>query len=341
MKRNKICLWLLPLVFVACGPSAQTREKQPVLVQTETVSTQAEDAEGTIYVGVVEENQTTIASYTSAGTLRRVAVSEGQAVSRGQLIAELDDTQARHMLGAAEAQSRQAEDALKRYQLLHDEGSMTEAQWVEVQSKVDQARSQLAIARRNVADCRLLAPVSGIVGKRFLSSGETAMPSEPVVSILDISSVKVKIAVPEREMKNLTPATATTVSVEATGREYPGGRIEKGVQADAMTHTYDVRVCVNNKDRELLPGMVAKVSVRNEGVRRESYIIPLTAVQKRAEGGLFVWTVGADSTVHRTPVTIGQTTGNRIEIQSGLAEGQRVVTEGYQKLSEGTKTRFQ
>lgn len=338
MKRNKICLWLLPLVFVACGPSTQTREKQPVHVTTEAVGVQTEEIEGITYVGVVEENQATIASYTSAGTLRRVAVSEGQAVSRGQLIAELDDTQARNMLATAEAQNRQAEDALKRSQLLHDEGSMTDAQWVEVQSKVDQARSQLAIARRNVSDCRLLAPVSGIVGKRYLSSGETALPSQPVVSILDISSVKVKIAVPEREMKNIKATSPTAISVEATGRDYLGGRIEKGVQADAMTHTYDVRVCVNNTGRELLPGMVAKVKVRNEGVKNERYNIPLTAVQKRADGSLFVWTVGADSAAHRTTVTIGQTVGNRIEILSGLTEGQRVVTEGYQKLSEGTKT---
>ena len=62
-------------------------------------------------------------------------------------------------------------------------------------------------------------------------------------------------------------------------------------------------------------------------------------MQKRADGTLFVWTVDKDSTAHRTAVTIGATVGNRVEILSGLTEGQRVVTEGYQKLSEGTKTR--
>ena len=342
MKATRHIYWLLPLLMTACGQKAEQREKQPIRVQTEVVQSNAQTAEGRTYVGVVEENQATVVSYTTMGTLKRVAVSEGQAVGRGQLIAELDDTQARNMLAAAEAQNRQAEDALTRYKLLHDEGSMTEAQWVEVQSKVDQARSELAIARRNVADSRLEAPVSGIVGKRFMQAGETALPSQPVVSILDISSVKVKIAVPEREMAAFSSHTPTAVHVEAIGRTFQGGTVEKGVQADAMTHTYDVRIRVSNPHRELLPGMVAKVEVKDAGESTEAdsshVLVPLTAVQRRADGTLFVWTVGKDNTAHRATVSTGNTAGNRIEILSGLSDGQRVVTEGYQKLSEGTKT---
>lgn len=343
---KKFFMMLLSAALLcSCSVKQEEKTKAPTRVVTELVAAQGPCVENRTYVGVVEENTATIVSYTTMGTLKRVCVSEGQVVGRGQLIAELDDTQARNMLAAAEAQSRQAEDALQRYKLLHDEGSMTEAQWVEVQSKVDQSRSELAIARRNVADCQLIAPVGGIVGKRYLAAGETALPSQPVVSILDISSVKVKIAVPEREMKDLTSKTPTTISVEAIGRDYQGGLIEKGVQADALTHTYDVRVRVDNKGRELLPGMVAKVLVKNERVTGDKSeaenalcSLPLTAVQKRADGTLFVWTVTKDGTAHRTTVTIGATVGNRVEILSGLTDGQNVVTEGYQKLSEGIKT---
>ncbi len=349
MKTKGFFVALAALLMVACGQQSGPKEKQPIRVTVETVQSNAPGGEGRTYVGVVEENQATIVSYTSMGTLKLVCVSEGQAVGQGQLIAELDDTQARNLLATAEAQSRQAEDALVRYKLLHDEGAMTEAQWVEVQSKVDQARSQLAVAQRNVEDCRLTAPVGGIIGKRYLAAGETALPSQPIVSILDISSVKVKMAVPEGEMKDIKSSTPTTISVEAIGRSYQGGLIEKGVQADALTHTYDVRVRVDNKDRELLPGMVATVSLKNEKIRmkneklgekNEEFSLPITAVQKRADGTLFVWTVAKDSTAHRTTVTIGATMGNRVEILSGLTDGQRVVTEGYQKLSEGTTVRL-
>ena len=84
--------------------------------------------------------------------------------------------------------------------MLHDNGSLPEATWVEIQSKVAQAKSQLEVARKNVNDCRLTAPVSGIVGKKLIGIGETALPSQAVVNILDISTVKVKVAVPEAEI---------------------------------------------------------------------------------------------------------------------------------------------
>ena len=72
-------------------------------------------------------------------------------------------------------------------------------------------------------------------------------------------------------------------------------------------------------------------------MKNEELKVPVTAVQKTADGSLFVWTVAKDSTAHRTKVNIGATTGNNVAVANGLEMGQRVVTEGYQKLSEGTK----
>jgi len=267
-----------------------------------------------------------------------VLVSEGQAVGRGQLIAEMDDTQARNLLSGAEAAMTQANDALERYKMLHDAGSLPEVQWVEVQSKVAQARSQLEVARKNLDDCRLTAPVSGIIGKKLVRAGETALPSQAVVTIFDISSVKVKVAVPENEINGISASTPSTIVVEAAQVKVRGGKIEKGIQADALTHTYDVRINVENGNRKLLPGMVASVKFiveGSQGITGKS--LPVTAVQKAADGSLFVWTVAADSTAHRAKVNIGANHGNHVAIIDGVSMGQRIVTEGYQKLSEGTR----
>ena len=293
------------------------------------------------YVGIVEEREGTAVSFTSMGVVKRVLVSEGQSVSRGQLIAEMDDTQARNLLSGAEAAMAQANDALERYKMLHDNGSLPEVQWVEIQSKVAQAMSQLEIAKKNLADCRLTAPVSGIVGKKMIRAGETALPSQAVVTILDISSVKVRVSVPEAEISTITPSTPSTINVEAAQTTVSGGRIEKGVQADALTHTYEVRISVQNADRKLLPGMVASVAfAAAPSEHAEQVMLPITTVQKKTDGSLFVWAVANDSTAHRIAVTAGLTHGNRMVITSGIESGQRIVTEGYQKLSEGTKVVF-
>jgi multidrug efflux pump subunit AcrA (membrane-fusion protein) len=99
-----------------------------------------------------------------------------------------------------------------------------------------------------------------------------------------------------------------------------------------------VRINVQNAGRKLLPGMVASVKFIAEGSQSISAkSLPVTTVQKAADGSLFVWTVAKDSTAHRSKVSIGETNGNHVAIKDGLDMGQRVVTEGYQKLSEGTK----
>lgn len=322
----------------SCGQKKEQSEKAPTRVKTQVVSPGLVDNAQT-YVGIIEESEATAVSFTGMGVVKRMLVNEGQAVSRGQLIAEMDDTQARNLLTGAEAQMAQANDALERFKMLHDNGSLPEVQWVEIQSKVAQAKSQLEVAKKNLADCRLTAPVGGIIGKKLVGAGETALPSQAVVNILDISTVKVKVSVPEAEIGSIHVNTPTSIKVEAIDGSYQGGRIEKGVEADALTHTYDIRINVANNGRKLLPGMVASVRFVSEGSQAiSSKMIPVTTVQKKADGSLFVWTVDQKKkTAHRNIVTIGQTQGNYVHVVDGLNMGDRVVTEGYQKLSEGTK----
>ena len=246
---KKVFLMLLSVILLSsCGGKKEPNVKAPTRVKTQVVSPDMVDNAQT-YVGIVEEREATAVSFTGMGVVKRMLVNEGQAVSKGQLIAEMDDTQARNLLSGAEAQMTQANDVLERYKMLHDNGKM-------------------------------------------IGAGETAMPSQAVVSILDISTVKVKVAVPEAEVGGINASTPTSIKVEAINESYHGGQIEKGVQADALTHTYDIRINVANGDRKLLPGMVANVRFVSDGSQAiGSKMIPVTAVQKKADGSLFVWTV--------------------------------------------------
>ena len=354
----------MALISTSCGKTKTEEKKAPIRVKTETTSA-AGTYSGENYVGVVEEITSTAVSFTSMGVVRRMLVSEGQLVSRGQLLAELDPTSMDNSVEAAKAttsqahdmvtQARntyaQAKDAYDRMKLLHDNGSLPEIKWIEAETRLKQAETALStaesgvrsatatekIVKKNLADTRLYAPVSGIIGRKQVGAGETALPSQSVVTILDISSVKVKVSVPEKEMSHITPYTPSRIVVDAIDRHVNGGRIEKGVQADALTHTYDIHIHVANPDRKLLPGMVANVTLGSGDFSQSSITLPVTSVQKRSDGTLFVWTVANDSTAHRTPVSIGHPVGNRVSITQGLHYDQRVVVEGYQKLSEGTK----
>ncbi len=319
--------------LTACGGQPSERPVEPLAVETEEVSA-ASGLSCRKYVGVVEALSSTSVSFTGSGLLTRVCVEEGERVRAGALIAETDPTQSKNLLAAAEAQMKQANDVLARMQQLHDNGSLAEMKWVETTSRVEQAQAQLALAKKSLADCRVYAPVSGVVGKDVKRVGETVLPALPVASILNINQVKVVVSVPEKEIALFTAHTPTTISVEALGgKTFEGGVITKGVEADDMTHTYDVKILLPNADHLLLPGMVCEVTCQ---MRAEGEIsVPITAVQKNARGEQFVWTVKGDK-AHRTVVTTGRAAGNRIAIEAGVEAGDSVVTEGYQKLSEGT-----
>ena len=362
--RTVVALLTVMLMGMSCSDQKTKDMKAPIRVKTETTTTSGTQG-GDTYVGIVEEREATAVSFTSMGVVRRMLVDEGQMVSRGQLLAELDPTsmtnsmeaakastsQAHDMVDQARSTYNQAKDAYDRLQLLHDNGSLPEIKWIEAETRLRQAEAALRTADsgvrsanaaeriigKNLADTRLYAPVSGIIGRKQVGAGETALPSQAVVSILDISSVKVKVSIPEQEMSTINAHTPSYIEVKAADRHINGGRIEKGVQADALTHTYDIRIHVPNPDRKLLPGMVANVRLHTGGAHESAITLPLTSIQKKSDGTLFVWTVAADSTAHRTPVGIGQAVGNRVVIDHGLHYEQRVVTEGYQKLSEGTK----
>ncbi|MBO4613060.1 MAG: efflux RND transporter periplasmic adaptor subunit [Bacteroidaceae bacterium] len=343
------------MLFCACRTKQEKTEEETLAVVVERV-TPSSDVAQIPYVGVVEEESSTTVSFTGMAVLQTMTVSEGQAVKKGQLLAVIDETQARNTLATTKAALDQAKDAYERMKLLHDNQSLADMKWVEVESKVQQAQSAYDMAKKNLDDCRIYAPVSGVVGTKIMSVGETVLPTEPVLTILSIDRVKVRVAIPEREIAGITAGTATQITVDALGDEvFQGGKIEKGVSADPLTHTYDIRITVPNPGHKLLPGMVARVKMRNgviakrlrseeeqenEKMRNEGVVtLPVKAVQQATDKTLFVW-VPKDGKAHRTPVTIGQTVGNRVVIESGLQEGDQVIVEGYQKVGEGTPVKY-
>ena len=337
MKKN-VLFTLIAVAMITlstgCGNQEEkTKNAAPMSVRSEVVHPSS-DAGTKNYIGIVEEELAISVAFTGSGTISKVCVSEGQTVRKGQLIAELDKTQAENMLVMAKAQMEQANYAYKRLKQLHDNNSLPEMEWVEVQSKVQQAEASLDMAKKSLEDCSVYAPQNGIIGKGVMNVGEVVLPALPVAKILVIDNVKVRTSIPEKEIAGITSASASQITLDAlTGQTFAGGKIEKCIDANNSTHTYDIKVNVKNSERQLLPGMVAHVQI-HQATPLEVITVPITSVRKNANGEYFVWT-NKGGKAHRTTVTTGNATGNRIVVLTGLQQGDVVITEGYQKLSEG------
>lgn len=332
------CLLALLTILTSCSDRKAPVQMTMQKVTTEIV-TRSENAIQRPYVGVVEEEAGAAISFQVAGKIEKIHVREGQHVRKGECLAQLDDRSAKDLLEAASATLAQAKDGHARVKQMYEGESMPEIKMVEVNTKLQQAQSTYNIARKNHEDCMIYAPFDGVIGKKVLSVGETAIPGQTAMTLLQIDRVKVKFAVPEMEISGLNPSCHSEIRVAAlNNRSYKGESLEKGVVANPITRTYDSRVVLPNPDKELLPGMVCSVNITTDDTARVT--LPLKAVQKDGNGQLFVWGITGNNTAKRVPVSVGATVGNRIIITDGLAEGSRVITGGYQKISEGSKITF-
>lgn len=333
MKRT--ILLLLPTLAIGCASRENVRTADPIRVET-LVAAPVPDADARMYIGTIEEQTSVALSFPLGGTLAQLTVDEGSRVERGTMLAALDSSSARRTFDAAAATLDQAKDACARLKQLYDAESLPEIQWIEAQTRLRQAESACGIARKNLDDCILTAPFSGVIGARRAEAGETVLPGVPVVTLLRIGTVKVRFPVPEQEIARIGSTSRVRVVVPALDeRAFPAGKIEKGAVANPAAHTYDVRASLDNPGGELLPGMVCRVEV-SSAAAAEQIVLPLSAVQQAGDGSRFVWKVRGDSVV-RTQVAAGRLVRDGIVLDAGVAAGDRIVVGGMQKIGEGSK----
>lgn len=338
MKEKTLLAVLAVIMLSGCGGKKAETSETPVKVKTMTVGT-ASTLQGQTYTGTIEEENGSMLSFAAMGTVESINVQEGQFVSKGQLIGVVNATSARNAHAAAVAAKEQALDAQKRMKMLHDNGSLPEIKWVETQTQVRQATANEQIARKSLSDTRLYAPYSGYIVQKLVESGANVGPGVPVVRLVRIDRVKVKISVPEEEIGSFSDGMGLRVAVSALNNKVFEGRVtEKNVSADALSRSYDVKAIINNPRHELLPGMIAEVATEGSasGSVAQQIALPAGLIQLDADNKTFVWTV-AGGKAKKTYINIGENIGDKVAVTDGLRPGDKVITEGQQKVSTGMK----
>ena len=341
-----LCCLLLLSCGRKTGKSAQT--VAPIPVQVQVVGEQTSVAQHT-YVGTIEEERRVPLSVETGGQVLEVACRMGERVQKGEVLLRVDSASAIDAREAARATLRQAEDAYRRVTEVHGAGGVTEQQLIEVETKLAQARSMAAMADRRVENCVLRSPSDGVVGEVHVVEGQMLSPMTPAMTLYIVDRLYVTFSVSESEVAEIAvgdmgsmevPAIEQGAKLVPTYREsqepstsFPVRVVEKGMKANALSHAYPVRAEVLKK-RLLLPGMVGKV--RMQGQQSEGVVIPAACVQVTTEGKS-VWVVQEDSTAVRRLIQIGQYVPNGVLVTDGLQTGDRVVTDGFQKLYKGAK----
>ena len=288
------------------------------------------------YVGTVEESSAVSLSFSTMGTVERVFVSEGEKVSKGQLLAALNNNSAQNAYDVAKSTLYQAQDAYNRLKPMHDKGSITDVKFVDVETGLEKAKSMEAIAKKNVEDCKLYAPISGVIAKRSIEEGVNVMPSLSAFKLVSINEVNINVSVPENEIGSIQTGQQAKITVPAVDNsEYKGVVDKKGVEANPVSHTYSLKIKTANPKLELMPGMVCKVFLQDDKDNsNRQIIIPNKCVQISPDNKPFVW-LADGNTAKRRFVTVGSLSDYGIIIENGLSEGDKLIVEGFDKISEG------
>jgi membrane fusion protein (multidrug efflux system) len=286
--------------------------------------------------GEVEGRSTVNVGFKVAGVVASVPVDEGDAVTAGAVLAELETDAYQLGLQAASATADLARDALTRARQLNQERSIPAAELVKAETSARQAEAGEGIARKNLADTRLVSPLAGVVARRGVQPGEGVGAGMPVFTIIAVDPVQVRVGVPEAEIGRIRQNQQATISIPALAGQSFDGRVRVvGVAADPLSRTYVVRVSVPNPNRLLRPGMIAEVRI-HDGGEVNALTLPGEAIVRDPAGLPLVYVFdAAEGRVHARTVTVGSVYGREVEITSGLEGDEQVVVGGQHRLRTG------
>jgi len=309
-------------------------------------------------LGTITPTATVTVKTQISGQLTQIAFTEGQTVQKGDLLAVIDPRPYELALEQAQGQQlkdqallKQAQTDLARYQTLAKEDSIAQ-QTVDSQAqlvrqyegalKVDQ--SQVDSAKLNIAYCHVVAPLSGRVGLRQVDQGNyvTANDAAGLVVISAVQPITAIFSLPEDQLPAVIKQLSAGATLQAaaydrsnTTKLATGKLLSVDNQIDTTTGTIKLRAQFANEDGVLFPNQFVNIRLLVD-VLHDATIIPTSAVQRGAPG-TFVYVVKPDNTVTVQAIKIGPSEGEKVAVTSGLSVGDRVVTDGADKLRDKAK----
>ena len=344
---------LASLLLTACEKPvdlAKVKQLRPV----RTITLEAVDyKQGFEFTAVVDAVNRANLAFKISGELTHFPVKQGDKVSKGDVIAKLDDTDLKIYRDEAQAHYDKAMADLARANNLIKTQYISASDFDQIRANSHSARAQLATAKNNLSYSVLTASFDGVIAKVYSKNYQEINAKEPIVRLHDLSQIQLIVNIPESTMVRLQKdsaqdgVTAKFNSIE--NKSFPLQFSEVSTVADEYSKTYEVIFTMQApKNYIILPGMTASVSAqvtlsKNEAQTQPSFYLPSNTVLSDANGH-YVFVVNQHEKnigiISRKPVVIGNITGHGIEIFSGLTAGDQIISAGMSKVSQDSLVKF-
>ncbi len=306
---------------MAAQPKAQTVKVQPAAKQ--------EVKQDGTYSATVQAFAVNNIAPQSGGRIQKINVEVGDYVGKGQILAEMDRVQ----LDQAKLRLSNAETELGRLKQLYEQGGLAQSDYEAAELNFKVSKSTYDNLVENTI---LRSPITGVVTARYYDRGDMYGMASPIFTVQQITPVKILVGISEGDYTKVSKGDKVTLSVDALPGKTFSGTIKRIYPTiDPMTHTVNVEVQVPNTDRQLRPGMYAKVNV-TFGHNRSIVVPDAAVVRLQGSGQRNVFVVENGIAVQKE-VSLGRHFDGQYEILSGLEEGEQVVVKGGSALRNGAQ----
>lgn len=284
-------------------------------------------------------------SFNVPGYLADFSLREGFPVSKGEVVAMLEQRVFKARVNAARAEFNRAKTDYERYKRLWDtEKAVARAEVDDRLSRFEVAKTNLAAAEQDLADTLIRAPFDGVITRRRVETFTSVQAKQPVADLQNLKNLEVVINVPERIFRTERPRKhalailegVETTPIDLTLRSYTS-------EADPQTQTYEVVLTIDAlpKGLSLLPGMPVTVLpfVKESQENKLGVWVPLNAIAVSADQTRFVWVVDQNGSVSQRSIQTGEIRGGEIEVKDGLVPKERIVAAGVHALKPGMMVR--
>ena len=338
MKKNKMkkSFYLIALSTIAILSSCsggkdtstiETKEEKPIVKLAKVSSRPVEQIRE--YTATVEAEVKNNIAPASPVRIDKIFVEVGDRVSKGQKLVQMDAAN----LTQLKLQLENQDIEFKRIDELYKVGGASKSEWDAAKMTLDMRQTSYNNLLENTA---LLSPINGIVTARNYDNGDMYSGANPVLTVEQITPVKLKVDVSETYFTQLKKGTAVTVKLDVYGDEEFTGTVDLIYPTiNATTRTFPVEIKINNRDQRVRPGMFARVTI-NYGTR-DNVVVPDQAIIKQAGSGdryVFVYNNGK---VSYNKVELGRRMGTEYELISGVPNNSQVVIAGQARLLNGTE----
>ena len=294
--------------------------------------------------GTVETKDNRVLTPEFAGNLSKIYVQEGQKVSKGQLIAEINDGGLKDQLSGLEVQKALAKTTFERQERLWNQQIGSEIQYLQAKTNYESIQNSIAQLEANLKKTKITAPFSGIIDDIITEEGTIVSPGmSQIAHIVSLKNMYVRANVPEKYLETIKKNTKVNVSLPVLSKSTESTIQKTSNYIQPSSRTFEIEIPLKNTDRILKPNLTARLKI-NDYTNKKALLIEQQLISENANGEQYIYLVtknkkGQDI-AKKQIITTGKTQGDFVEILTGLKANAILISEGARSIKEGQQIKI-